>query len=390
MKGSLIQMTSRGAEDLHMLENPTLTFFKIVYKRHTSFSMESINQVFVDTPLFNNTNYITIRRKGDLISNIYLEVTLPSDPMLEDSYWTNRIGFNLIKKVELYIGKTLVDRQYGLWMHIWTELTHTIDRKNILNKIVGSTSMDGNSYGLPCNVSHTLTIPLMFSFCRHKNLALPLISLGDNVDVTLKFFFQTKANCIQSGIAPSGDMINPILWIDYIYLERQENLQFVQKPIEYLIEVTQHLGRNLISSGTKSILLPFNLSCKELMWVVQNKKPYGDKFTDFTYNGSSMINTVQFKFNSKNVFSSRAKSFDYFNYITPYQCHTGKPDLGINAYSFCLKPENLDPSGIINFSHVKLPTILLDTQGNGVFDIFALSYNVLRVEKGDIKLIYRY
>ena len=92
----------------------------------------------------------------------------------------------------------------------------------------------------------------------------------------------------------------------------------------------------------------------------------------------------------KNVFSSKARTFDYFNYIVPYQYHTGKPDLGINAYSFSLKPEMLDPSGIINFSHIKLPTILLDTQGNGMLNIFAMCYNILQIDNGDIKLIYRY
>ena len=265
--------------------------------------MESIEQIFINTPQFNSMNTVTIKRDGDLISNMYLQVTLPHDENLTDSYWTNHVGFNLLNKVELYIGKKLIDRLYGLWCHIWVELTHSIDKKNLINKMIGNTSTDGITNGLSVSSPHVLTIPLLFSFCRNKSLAIPIIALQDNIDITLKIYFEKKDNCIQSGPMPSGNLSKAKLWVDYIYLERQENLNFAQRPIEYLVEVNQHLERNLISSGIKNIALPFTLPCKELLWVVRNKKPLGDKFTDFCYNNNSMIKSVQFKFNSKNVFS---------------------------------------------------------------------------------------
>ena len=390
MKGTFIQLVSYGIENLHINQDPELTFFKKVYKRHTQFSMESIEQIFINTPQFNSMNTVTIKRDGDLISNMYLQVTLPHDENLTDSYWTNHVGFNLLNKVELYIGKKLIDRLYGLWCHIWVELTHSIDKKNLINKMIGNTSTDGITNGLSVSSPHVLTIPLLFSFCRNKSLAIPIIALQDNIDITLKIYFEKKDNCIQSGPMPSGNLSKVKLWVDYIYLERQENLNFAQRPIEYLVEVNQHLERNLISSGIKNIALPFTLPCKELLWVVRNKKPLGDKFTDFCYNNNSMIKSVQFKFNSKNVFSSGARDNNYFNYIIPYQAHTSLPDKGINAYTFCIYPENLDPSGIINFSYLTNPCINIETNGNGILHIFAICYNVLHIEKGDAKMIYRY
>ena len=221
-------------------------------------------------------------------------------------------------------------------------------------------------------------------------MAIPVCAIRDNQDVTLKIFFQSKKNCIQSGPLPSGDLEYVNLWVDYIYLDKQELTNIIQKPIEYLIEVTQHSKRNLLSSGVKSLNLPFTLPCKELVWVVMNTNMNGDSFTDFTYNNNSMVNSVQFKFNSKNVFSSGFRDNNYFNYVIPYSCHTGSPDLGINAYSFALYPEKLEPSGFINFSHLKSSMINLNTNGNGIVDIFALSYNILRVENGSAKLIYNY
>ena len=390
IQGGLLQLAAYGAEDLNLVANPEITFFKAIYKRHTNFSMESIDQVFIDKPLFNSINVITLNKKGDLISKIYLQVTLPSDPLLVNSYWTNRIGFNLINKIELYIGKKLIDRMYGLWMHIWTELTHTNDKKMLLDKMVGTTGLNGYSNGLNVSTPHTLTIPLLFFFYQHYGLVLPLIALSDTTDITLKFFFNKKDMCIQTGPMPDGDLSNVLLWIDYIYLEKQETLNLIQLPLEYLIEVTQHLERNLIYSGTKSILLPFSLACKELIWVMRYNTPNNDKFTDFTLNEKSMINTVQMKINSKNVFSGGPKPFNYFNYIVPYQFHKGSPDLGINALSFALTPENLEPSGILNISKNLRLTMEFNTIGNGTLHIFSFSYNTLLINKSKIDLVNKF
>jgi hypothetical protein len=390
-RGALVQLVSFGSEDLIILGDPQITFFKNVYKRHTDFSIESIQILFTDIPGFNTNNTVIIRRQGDLISKLYLEVTLPYDINLVDSYWTNRVGFNLINRVELYIGKKLIDRIYGVWLHIWAELTHNNDMKQILNKMVGNTTNDGFSDGLPCNVPNKLIIPIPFFFSKHLGLSLPLNSIRNNQDITLKFFFEKKENCIQTGIIPSGDISEVSLWGDYIFLETSENRLFVQNELEYLIDVTQHLERNLVVTGTKTIRLPFSLPCKELQWIVYNTKRTGDKFTDLTNsNGNSMVQKVQFKFNTKDVFSSGARDFRYFNYVQPYQHNQCYPDIGINTYSFCLYPNELEPSGFINFRHLKTAVMNITTYENGYIHIFASSYNVLKIKGGNVDLAYKF
>lgn len=390
-KGGLVQLVAYGAEDLVLTADPEISFFTNTYMRHVNFAIESINLLFTDIIGFGKTNYITIRRSGDLLSRLYLELTLPSDPLLTTSYWTNRIGFNIINKVELYIGKKLIDRLYGIWMHIWTELTNTIDMKQLLNKMIGSKDSDGFSDGLACTTSHKLIIPLFFYFCRNTGLAIPLNAIRNNQDITLKFIFETKANCIQTGIAPSDDIILGSIWADYIFLETEENRLYVQKPLEYLIEVNQHLERNLKTAGMKSIRLPFTLPCKELFWVVYKLDTTNDKFTNFTDdNNNSMVDNVQLVFNTKNVFSSGPKDNTYFNYMQAYQHHKGFPDLGINCYSFAIYPENHDPSGIINFKHLSTASINITTKENGYIHIFGLCYNILKINFGEIKMEYNY
>jgi hypothetical protein len=390
-RGGLIQLAAYGAEDLVLTSDPETSFFKNNYQRHVNFSIESINLLFTDIPGFGKTNYITIRRSGDLLSRLYLELTLPSDPSLVNSYWTNRIGFNIINKVEFYIGKKLIDRMYGVWMHIWTELTHTTDMKSILNNMIGTKANDGETNGLSCTTSHKLIIPLLFSFCRNTGLSLPLNAIRNNQDITLKFFFETKDNCIQTGNAPSDDISLVSIWADYVFLETEQNRLYLQKPLEYLIEVNQHLERNLITGGTKSIRLPFTLPCKELFWCVYNLNTTKDKFTNFTNDGNiSMVNNMQLQFNTKNVFSSKALDNNYFNYIQPYNYHKGCPDLGVNCFSFAIKPEEHSPSGFINFSRLSTAVMNITTESNGFIHIFAMSYNILQIEDGEIKLVYNY
>lgn len=420
MKGSLIQLVSYGAENLHLMQDPEITFFKKVYKRHTSFSIESID-IQVQNPRFDSMTTVIIRKDGDLISRMYLEFTLPYDPTLTTTFWTNRVGFNILQKIELYIGTNLVDRSYGLWCHIWSELTHTIDKKHTLDILVGTKGADGVSAGISATKPWKLVVPLMFSFCRHSGCAIPVVALSEGIDISLNIYFEALENCIQTGDLPNGTMTDVKLWVDYIYLERQETLDIVQNRIEYLIEVNQHILRNT-TNIEEVIYLPFTLSVKEILWVVQSNNIRDDitrdKFTDFTAipkdittdifatmnntsneittmsNRTSAVVGVQFYFNSNPVFSSYSdiRPFDYFNYVIPYLCHTGFPDLGINAYSFALYPEQLDPSGIINFSALDNNSNSLNiiTNDDGICSIFAHSYNILAIEGGEASLVYTF
>ena len=164
MKGALMQLKSFGAEDINLISNDEITNFKIMYKRHTPFAIENRELLFSNKPQFGSTSIVKILPDGDMISKMYLQLDLPYDSSLDSSYWVNRVGFKLIKKIELYIGNYVIDKQYGLWMYIWSELTHTKDKKSILDKLVGPTDLNGTSNGYSVNNKRTLNIPLMFFF----------------------------------------------------------------------------------------------------------------------------------------------------------------------------------------------------------------------------------
>ena len=117
---------------LHLHKYPEregINVFKVVYRRHTNFAMESIENPFNGAPNFGKKVTCTIQRNGDLIHRMYLQATLPqvqlqpSDGSGAQFRWLNWIGHNLIDYVEIEIGGQRIDKQYGDWLHIWNELT---------------------------------------------------------------------------------------------------------------------------------------------------------------------------------------------------------------------------------------------------------------------------
>lgn len=391
MKGTLMQLIAIGVEDIYLNVNPEITYFRAVYKRHTNFSIESIEQILPNTPKFNSTCKVLISRKGDLLSRAYLETTLPHDST-SNSVWTNRVGFNLIKKVELIIGNQIVDRHYGLWMYIWSELSNKKEKKNILDELVGKTSNGGTaSNGIPVKKINKLTIPLFFTFCKDSSSFLPISAITKQ-NIYIKFYFEEKKNCIQSGTLPKGDLSDTQLFIDYIFLEKNEKMKISQNKYEYVINVVERFQRQLNNNGLNLISLPFFNSIKEIIWVVKRNltNDNTDKFTDFTDGqNNSMIKKAQILINSKKLFSSGFRKFYYFNYINPYQFHTGIPNLGINSISFCLEPEESSPTGNIKINKNDKLSIKLDSS-IGVLNVFSLSYNILTINNGFANLKNKY
>ncbi|QKF93932.1 major capsid protein [Fadolivirus algeromassiliense] len=84
MAGGLIQIATYGSQDLFLTGTPEITFFKVVYRRHTSFSMESIKVDFDDPTEFNSLSVVKIPKVGDLMYKTYVEIILPEINLQRD------------------------------------------------------------------------------------------------------------------------------------------------------------------------------------------------------------------------------------------------------------------------------------------------------------------
>ena len=311
--GGLMQLVAYGAQDVYLTGNPQITFFKVVYRRHTNFAMESIENPFNGSPGFGRKVTCTIQRNGDLIYRMYLQATLPAvtlattDGSGAQFRWLNWVGHNLINSVEIEIGGQRIDKHYGIWLQIWNELTQEAGKQAGYAKMVGNVpeltnlivqggeGCDSDCYaGEPnaaqevgsCAPAYTLYIPLQFWFCRNPGLALPLIALQyHEVRINLEFEniqnlcwditpqITSNAHTIRDRVSNSN-LVAASLYVDYIYLDTDERRKFAQVSHEYLIETLQFTGSESITSSSNKLKLNFNHPCKELIWVVQR-----DSFT---------------------------------------------------------------------------------------------------------------
>jgi len=323
MGGGLMQLVSYGAQDVYISGNPQITFWKILYKRHTNFAVESIEVTFNGQADFNKRVTAIINRNADLMYKTYVQVVLPevkTDTSQKQFRWVHYIGHRLIKQVEVEIGGQRIDRQYGDWMQIWTQLATDAGTVRALDSIIGNTPdlvLVKNNGGLaldaPCTSSETtkscvgragtpdktLYIPLQFWFCRNPGVAIPLIALQYH-EVRINVDFETQPNCIFSAGSPTvGSLAAASLYVDYCYLDTEERRRFAQQSHEYLIEQVQYTGAESITSSSNKIQLNFNHPVKELQWVVQR-----DSFVDCsTANWLSAVGGAQ-PFNYSDDFST--------------------------------------------------------------------------------------
>ena len=326
MGGGLMQLVAYGAQDVYLTGNPQITFWKVTYRRHTNFAMESIEQTFNGQADFGRRVQCTISRNGDLAYRTYLQVTLPEVNQSHGSNsacyarWLDYPGEQMISMVEVEIGGQRIDRQYGDWMHIWNQLTLTSEQEAGYNKMIGQTLQltylidpDFAKISSACGGDDvpdavcaprkalpetTLYVPLQFWFCRNPGLALPLIALQYH-EVKINIELRALDECLfacnkivgRANTADAGNsqkstpayalsLVAASLYVDYIFLDTDERRRMAQNPHEYLIEQLQFTGDESIGSSSNKIKLNFNHPCKELIWVVQPDKNvnYCDSF----------------------------------------------------------------------------------------------------------------
>lgn len=376
MGGGLMQLVAYGAQDVYLTGNPQITFFKVVYRRHTNFAIECIECTFNGSPTVGQKAVVPITRNGDLVTKMYLKTQLTAADADTNQNLGRNPGFHLIDYVELQIGGSRIDKHYGHWLTVWADLTTPRSITKSFNLMVGNVGRTGGEISAPTAAlsSTQLYVPLQFFCNRNDGLALPLIALQYH-DVRLEFNF-ASASALYSqdnASAASASISNTVLMCDYIYLDSEERKRFAQASHEYLIEQVQYQSESV--SGTSSRpRLNFNHPVKELIFASRSSSTFGDSHVD-------RIDTAQLKLNGHDRF--QVQNGEYFNRVQTYACHTRAPRDGIYVYSFALKPEQHQPTGTCNFSRIDNAELdLTHATAPGQLDVYAVNYNVLRIMGG--------
>ena len=347
-----MQLVAYGAQDVYLTGNPQITFFKVVYRRHTNFAQECIEQTFSGAVGGGKRVTATLARNGDLVKEIYVNLTGGT---------AGQDNTNLVQWAEVEIGGQTIDKQYTAWMDIYNQLFES-----------------NHDYRLALCNKASVHVPLRFWFNRNPGLALPLIALQ---------YHEVKVN-IQLGTnaGTTGSLL-----VNYVYLDTDERRRFAQVSHEYLIEQVQHTGSETLSgTGNNKITLNYNHPVKALFW-----------------SSSAKLDKMKLQLNGHD----RAAEQDdlYYRVLQPYESGLGHSkvmksnrtwdnlgsDSHVYMYSFALKPGEHQPSGTCNFSRIDNAVLNMtntdenaDSSSSGKVDVFALNYNVLRIMSGMGGLAY--
>ena len=396
MGGGLMQLVAYGAQDIYLTGNPQITFFKVVYRRHTNFSMEAIEQTW--DGVSNSTSAArctaTISRNGDLVHRMYFEI----DGTVVTNYANiTSVG---ITNVEIEIGGQKIDKHTGQWMNVWAHLTEPNDSGHVGESsgsiAIGTLFQNMSGMGGSDTNAADATkffVPLHFWFCRNPGLALPLIALQyHEVKVILNYNFGATNGTAAAFSAFASNK----LWCDYIYLDTDERRRFAQVSHEYLIEQVQEQS---ITAGANSSSLNFNHPVKELIWCVDYIAADATIGQLTTIGTAASTATYQLKLNGHDRFAAR--NWKYFSRVQVWQHHTGPGGLtaaeagtgggfsdGIGVYSFALKPEEHQPSGTCNFSRIDNAQLVGSSADALANRVYAVNYNVLRIMSGMGGLAY--
>jgi hypothetical protein len=411
MAGGLMQLVAYGAQDVYLTGNPKVTFFQAVYRRHTNFAMENIEQTVNGTPADNGRVSVTIARNGDLISDMYVELKSKANlnqftGSADDSLWAAE---RAIKDVELSIGGQRIDKHYQRWWRLYSELYLDESKKATWSKMTTPGTV----------AKSTIFLPLIFFFNRNPGLALPLIALQYH-EVRLDFDLSSEFDQYTDGSTFK-------VWGNYVYLDTEERRRFAQKGHEYLIEQLQHTGTDTLADAgsTKQIRLSYNHPVKELIWCADQGSVSRSNLWNFTSGSPVLTSNVSNVLADSNVLMTTSSSGTplilagtvngapwteelagpvetfklvlngqdrfkeqegkYFNQVQAFQHHTGSPYPGVYSYSFALKPEEHQPTGTCNFSRIDNAQVAIKTKTGATaknLHMFAVNYNVLRIQSG--------
>ena len=358
MGGGLMQLVAYGAQDIYLTGNPQITFFKVVYRRHTNFSMETIEQTVNGTSQLGasaTTGTVTVSRNGDLLGPMYVKADL--DTTAADGI----VGDKLISEVRLEIGGQEIDKQNREWMQMWSELTVPEGKAAGYRYMTG-----GMTNTLNTNVEtaqNAVHVPLQFYFCRNPGCYLPLIALQYH-EVKVKFTWGVTTEIARDagtiGTAPTCQV-----FADYVYLDTDERRRFAQVSHEYLIEQVQFES----GSADSSHKLNFNHPVKALYWTTTAGNNPTTQTTKLTLNGHDRLS---------------AQTREYYQLRQPYQHHTAVPGANILESNRVVNIAPLDTTVLTHNAAVEDGAAKLEAT-QITFD--SVDYAAVPVKVGDVLVI---
>jgi hypothetical protein len=339
MSGGIAQLVAIGAQDAHIVGRPEVSFFRSNYKRHTNFAQTVEKQVIQGNPTANGMSTVRFERKGDLLGYVYITNRVPTKTLTR-AQWEGQIA-----KVELLVGGQVIDTQTSEFSQ---EIAPVMLAQTYSKSLAAAGANDSAFY------------PLRFSFCENAQSALPLVALQYH-DVELRITWGT------TGVASDYEVHT-----QFIYLDTDERTTLANTPQNMLITQTQ----KMVQSGSATQELSFNHPVKFLATYKSGGVGVAGGNVKLQINGTDVGDAKH----SVNYTSTA------LYHHTPFSTLDSSVETHL-LYPFCLDTSKLQPTGSLNFSRIDSARLLSDS-GSFDTDIYAVNYNILRIENGMAGLLY--
>jgi hypothetical protein len=376
MSGALIQLVSKGVQDMYILSDEGHSFFRMKFTRHTNFSQAP---KFIKTITVDDTSII-IPVLGDIINGIWLE---------SNGNKRGNIASNLFynSTLDLFIGGQKVDSQpYDYYSDIWPNY-------------LGDTYTKSRELNTRASVTNPTFVPLHFFFCDHKGF-LPLVAL-QNHQVEIRIQFDTTI----VNQLPSNEK-DAMVYGNYVYLDKDEREALVKRQLDFVITQVQRIEapletvvNNQLDGGGYNVvdLSSFNHPVKSLFWGfgALSDDFANDRFTflnaDIHLNGTSLLENMSpvYFHTVQNYYKSSFGTTEFIpeNQVIFYTRYF--------AYHFAMNASEYNPSGTCNFSRLDNAKLILrgvekglDRPENQPLYVYAVNYNVLRIKDGMAGILF--
>jgi hypothetical protein len=379
-----LNLAVTGIQDQWLTGDPEFSYFLMNFKRHTKFSIESI-----ETPFDGNVEYdATVecripKNKGDLVRSMMLKFTLPQPSGTASSEYDVRymksIGARIIEYADLLIGGQTIERITGDYIYMYDQIHNNKDDiDQTLYFLTGHDNYIAVSYDWDYNVL------LPFYFFRHPSLAIPVCALTKQlIEVRIKFKkledvviqYKTNTDIIDPPTDVSSSIKKVSLVTDFFFVTEDEKNFLMSRPIEYVITQLQ-MSQFKFKAGEskKAGMLNFKNPVKEMFFLAVSDDVHK----------LNPIKHVTMKFNNNTIIDADNLMLSYEQ---PLKYYTGVTENNFGVYSFSMKPETYYPTGQVNMSRIAHNLIEIEIDSpDANFEhkvyVYAVNYNVLHIQSG--------
>jgi hypothetical protein len=399
--GGVLQLNMIGMQDTHLYQTSDTSegghrFFDQRWTQSTRFA--TVQKTVPSALPFGLTTKVVIPKRGDLLGNLALSITLPAIPGASiDDYWRERVGYILLRKLRIILNDVELDSSERLWLSLQDDLFIQKSKKAGVDDMIGRA-------GMRLSEEHTIVVPLKF-FCCYKpgqrQTFLPLLSNTGQNSLVLEMELESFANCVTSydGKFAPKDLAADLI-ADYVFLDEEDKNEIINRETPLLCEVVQDCeatsfretldgvgGDTIIPTGMVRVdLSEVNFPVKLIVFVAYSV----DAVTQGKYfQYEDVIDTASLKFDGWE--RTQYQTADLYSLVQTWHHTPNCIKDHVYVYSFAMDAANSQPNGHFTFSHVRKPLLyvtLKQPRDDIVVKAFLLGYRYVNFRGGDAQVSY--